>query len=234
VKWKTDLVTSCKDLEIKSPNTNKHTNRNLKGILKTPGSPTSSCPSGQASISQPNGSNNLTMETSHASQPTTDQETPLTSFLFTCPLSHQMTHHLNPYLIGSEGCLQDLMPNFCKQLNAQGAWMTGESLPTSSATASTMKNTRKSMQKSVDSSWTPPLLSKIVPYASSDLRHQGVLKVSLTLKGWVPSPPMPSGAHGSPTTRMMMSNQVQRLITVGNDSEEEAMKWPSRISQEDD
>jgi hypothetical protein len=111
--------------------------------------------------------------------------------------------------------------------------MTGELLLTSSTTMNMMKNTRKSTQKSIDSSWTPLLLSKIMPCASSDSRHQGVLKVLLTSKGWVPSPPMPSGAHASPMTRKITNNQVHDLIAVGDDSEE-VMKWPSGISQGDD
>jgi hypothetical protein len=67
----------------------------------------------------------------------------------------------------------------------------------------------------------PVLLSKIVPYVSKDSKHQGVLKVSLTLKGWVPSPPIPSGAYISLTTKMMKSPLAS--ITEDIDSEERVM-----------
>jgi hypothetical protein len=207
----------------------------VKGILKTPGSQTSSCPLGQASTSQPNGSSDSTVATSHASPPMMGQKTPLTSSLFMCPLSHQTTHHPDPYLIGSKGCLQDLMPTFCNWLNVQGAWKTGALWPTSSNTENMMMNTTLSMQKYTNSSWISLLLGKIVPCVNNDSRHCGAQKVSLTLKGWVPMPPMPSGAHASPVMRrMLMKDQAHTLITEGDDSEGGVMKWPSGISQRDD
>jgi hypothetical protein len=112
--------------------------------------------------------------------------------------------------------------------------MTGESQLTSSAIKSMMMSTTKSTQKSTNSSWMPPPLSKIVPYASNGLRHLGAQKVSLTLKGWVPSPPMPSGAHALMTKKKMVKELLQRPIDVGINSEEEVMKQPSGIRQEDD
>jgi hypothetical protein len=113
--------------------------------------------------------------------------------------------------------------------------MIGALLQTSSTTESTMKSIRKFMQKSTGSSWMPPLLSKIVPYVNNALKCQGALKVSLTSKGWVPSPPMPSGAHALLMMKMMtMSEPFPGTVTVGVDSEEKAMKWPSGLVMEDD
>jgi hypothetical protein len=95
-----------------------------------------------------------------------------------------------------------------------------------------MKNIRKSMQKSTGSSWMPPLLSKIMPCASSSSKGQGVLKVLLTSRGWVPSLPMPSGAHISQMMKMM-KNALDSIIK-DIDSEEEVMKWPSGLVIGDD
>jgi hypothetical protein len=70
----------------------------------------------------------------------------------------------------------------------------------------------------------PLLLSKIVPCVSKGLRLPGVLKVSLTLKGWVPSLPMPSGAHASwMTKKMMMRGPMLNTIAKDCNSEEEVM-----------
>jgi hypothetical protein len=177
--------------------------KNLKGILKTCTSPALSCPLGQDSICQQNGSSALTMVTSHASQPMMVQGTHLTLSQSMPLLSHQMTHQPDCSPAGSMGCLQGLTPSFSKWSNALAGWMTGALQLTSSTTKSMMKSTRKSMQKFTGSSWTPLLLSKIVPYVNSALKHQGALKVLLTLKGWVPSPPVPSGAHTSPMMKTM-------------------------------
>jgi hypothetical protein len=89
-----------------------------------------------------------------------------------------------------------------------------------------MMNSTLSMQKSKGSSWMLPLLSKIVPCVNSDSRHQGALKVSLTSKGWVPSPPMPSGAHVLQMMKMMKT--VLESITKDIDSEEDVMKLAIR------
>jgi hypothetical protein len=97
-----------------------------------------------------------------------------------------------------------------------------------------MMNTTKSTQKSTNSSWMPLPLSKIMPYVNSDSKHPGGLKVLLTSKGWVPSLPVPSGAHALLMTKMMKMVWFQKPVNVGIDSEEEVMKWPSGISQEDD
>jgi hypothetical protein len=79
----------------------------------------------------------------------------------------------------------------------------------------------------------PPLLSKIMPYVNNASKCQGALKVSPTSKGWVPSLPMPSGAHTSPMMKMTMNRSPPGAITMGIDSEE-VMKQLSRLSQEDD
>jgi hypothetical protein len=164
-----------------------------------------------------------------------DQRMPLTSFLFMPPLSCQTTHHLDPYLVGSEGCLQDLMPTFCNWLNAQGAWKTGESWPTSSNIVNMMMNTTYSMQKYTGSSWISPPLSKIIPCANNSSKCPGVQKVSLTWKGWVPVPPVPSGVHSSLMMRKtLMKDQAHTLIAEGDNSEGGVMKWPSGVSQGDD
>jgi hypothetical protein len=203
-------------------------------ILKTHVSPTLSCPLGQASTSQPSGSSDLTMETSPAFQPIMDQGMCLTSSLFTLPLSHQMTHQLDQSPAGSVGCLQALMPSFSRWLSVLSEWMIGELWLTSFTTVNMTKNTRKSTQKFIASSWMPPLLSKIMPYASNALKHPDVLKVSLTSRGWVPSLPMPSGAHASPMKRRTTNDQVQKLIAMGNNSEGEVMKQLLGLVMEDD
>jgi hypothetical protein len=53
-----------------------------------------------------------------------------------------------------------------------------------------------------------------------------VLKVLLTSKGWVPSLPMPSGAHISLMMKKMM---VPLEPNIGVSSEGEVMKWPSEL-----
>jgi hypothetical protein len=113
-------------------------------------------------------------------------------------------------------------------------WTIGELQQTSFNTKNMTKNIRKSMQKPTGSSWMPPLLSKIVPYVSNASRRPGALKVSLTLKGWVPSLPIPSGAYALPMKKMMMTGLSLGAINMGANSEEEVMKWQSRLSQEDD
>jgi hypothetical protein len=234
MKWKTDLVSSCKDLEIKLPNTNKHTTRDLKGILKTPTSPTSSCPLRQDSIYPQNGLSNSTMATSPVSWPMMAHVTHPILSQSMHPLSHQMTHQLDWFPAGSMGCLKALMPSFSKWLSALAEWTTGALPQTSSATENTTRNIRKSIQKSIDSSWMPPLLSKIVPYVNNVLKCWGALKVLLTSKGWVPSLPMPSGAHTSLMMKMTTNDPLQRPIAVGDDSEEEVMKQLLGLVMEDD
>jgi hypothetical protein len=119
------------------------------------------------------------------------------------------------------------MPSSFTWLSVLAKWTTGELQQPSSNIVSTIKNTRKSMQKSTGSSWMPLLLSKIIPCVSKGLRCRGPLKVSLTLKGWVSSLPMPSGAHVSQMTKMMKN--ALDSITKDIDSEEEVMKWPSGL-----
>jgi hypothetical protein len=209
--------------------------KNLKGILKTCVSPTLNCPLEQDSTFLPNGSSNLTVATSLASQPTTDCKMLPISSPSTPPLSHQMTHQLDQSPSGSAGCLQGLMLSSSSWLNALDKWTIGALLQTSSTTANTMKNIRKSMQKSTGSSWMSLLLSKIVPYVNNALKHQGALKVLLTLKGWAPSLPVPSGAHTSPRTKITtMSKPSPGAIAVGINSKEEVMKQPSGLVMEHD
>jgi hypothetical protein len=160
------------------------------------------------------------------------QETLCTSCPSMHPCYHQMICQLDLFCDGSAGSSPGHMPNSFKWLNVHTKWMTGVSLLTSSTIESMTKNIRKSMQKSTGSSWMPPLLSKIMPCVNSGLEHQGVLKVLLTLKGWVPSPPMPSGAHISWTTKKMKSTLDS--IAEDVDSEEEVMKWPSGPSHVED
>jgi Neuraminidase (sialidase) len=113
--------------------------------------------------------------------------------------------------------------------------MTGVSQPISSTTENMMKSTRKSVQKSTGSSWTSPPLSKIVPYVNNGSKHVGALKVSLTSRGWVPSPPVPSGAQASlMMKKTLKNNQVHNLITMGNDSEGEVMKQLLGLVMSDD
>jgi hypothetical protein len=113
--------------------------------------------------------------------------------------------------------------------------MTGVLQLTSSTTTSMTKNTRKSIQKSTSSSWISLLLSKVMPYVNSSLKGLGALKVLLTSRGWVPSPPMPSGAHASLMMRKMLKNdQVHDLIVVSDDSEGEVMKWLLGLVMSDD
>jgi hypothetical protein len=127
------------------------------------------------------------------------------------------------------------MPSFSRWLSVLGEWTTGALQLTSSISESTMKNIRKSMQKSIGSSWISPPLSKIIPYASNSLRHAGALKVLLTLRGWVPSPPMPSGAHASLKMKtMMMSDHMHDLIAMGDNSEGEVMKQLLSLVMSDD
>jgi hypothetical protein len=97
-----------------------------------------------------------------------------------------------------------------------------------------MMNIIKPTQKSISSSWMPPPLSKIVPYVNSDSKHPGVLKVLFTSKGWVPSLPMPSGAHVSRMKKKMVKELLQKPVDMGVDSEEEVMKWPSGHSHVED
>jgi hypothetical protein len=227
-------VSNCKDLEIKLPNTSRLMTKNLKGILKTCVSPTLKYQSVQGSTSQLNGSSNSTLAISSATQPMMAHVTHPTSSQSTLPLSRQMTHQPDQYPTGSAGCSWDPMPNSTNWLNTLTKWMTGELLPTSFDTKNTMKNTRKSTQKSISSSWTPPLLSKIVPYVNNASRHPGALKVSLTSKGWVPSPPVPSEAYILPIKKTTMTEPSPGTINVGADSEGEVMKQPSGLVMEDD
>jgi hypothetical protein len=83
------------------------------------------------------------------------------------------------------------------------------------------KNLLPSIQKSTSSSWTLPLLTKVMPYVNNVSKHWGVLKVSLTLKGWVPSPPVLSGPHVLIVT--MKKNLKDDVLDVGVDSKERVM-----------
>jgi hypothetical protein len=67
----------------------------------------------------------------------------------------------------------------------------------------------------------------IVPYVNNVLKHHSVLKVSLTLKGWVPSPPMPSGALILPTMMTKMTPTTLRSeLDEDVNSGERVMKRP--------
>jgi hypothetical protein len=104
---------------------------------------------------------------------------------------------------------------------------TGE-LPLSSIILEpTMKKLLLKMQKYTNSSKMSQQLSMIVPYVSNGLRCQGVLKVSLTSKGWVPSPPMPSGALTLPRMKKMTMNIVPHSkLNEDVDTGERVMKQP--------
>jgi hypothetical protein len=147
-----------------------------------------------------------------------------------CPSTHphypQVICQLDHFHTGSGASLLACTPNSCKWLNVWERWMIGELPPTSFATENMMKSIRKLTRKSTNSSWMPPLLSKIMPCASKGLRLPGALKVSLTLKGWVPELPIPSGVHTSwMTKRTTTKGPALNAITEDCDSEEEVMKW---------
>jgi hypothetical protein len=201
--------------------------KNQKDTLKTPDSLISRSPSEQDSTCQSSGSNTSTTVTSPAIWLMMAHETLCTS----CPSMHpcypQMIHQLDLFQGGSMASSLGCMPNSYRWLRVHGKWTIGESQPTSSDTENMMKGTRKSIQKSTSSSLMPLLLSKIVPCVNKGSKHPGVLKVSLTLKGWVPSPPVPSGAHSSPTKKTMkMRGPMLTAIAKDCNSEEEVMKQP--------
>jgi hypothetical protein len=141
------------------------------------------------------------MALSPAIQPMMAHETLCTLYPSTHPHYHQMICQLDLFCNGSTEFSLGCMPNSSTWLSVHTKWTIGASWPTSSTTENMMKNIRKSMQKSTGSSWMPLLLSKIMPCASRGSKHQGALKVLLTLKGWVSSPPVPSGAHVSQMTK---------------------------------
>jgi hypothetical protein len=208
-------------------NTSKPTTKSLKDISKTCSSCTSRSLSVPDSTCQSNGSNASIQVTSPAIQLMTAHETLHTSYPSTHPHYPQMICQLDLFCNGLGVSSLACTPSSYKWLKVHGKWTIGELLPTSSTTENTMKSTRKSTQKSTSSSWTPLLLSKIMPCVSKGLRLPGVLKVSLTSKGWVLSPPMPSGAH----TSWMMKKTMRRgptldAIAEDCDSEEEVMKQP--------
>jgi hypothetical protein len=89
------------------------------------------------------------------------------------------------------------------------------------------KKLLQQMQESANSSKTLQPLSMIVAYVNKDLKHHGVLKVSLTLKGWVPSLPMPSGALTLLTMKKMTMNIIPHSeLDEDVNSGERVMKWP--------
>jgi hypothetical protein len=198
-----------------------------KDTLKTCGSCTLKSQSGQDSTCQSSGSNTSIPATSLAIWLMMACKTLHTSYPSTHPCYPQMICQLDLFHDGLGASSLVCTPNSYKWLKVHGKWMIGESPLTSSDTESMMKNTRKSIQKSTSSSWTPLLLSKIVPCVSKGLRLPGVLKVLLTSKGWVPSLPIPSGAHTSQTTKKMTTKgPVLNAIAKDCDSEEEVMKQP--------
>jgi hypothetical protein len=203
-------------------------------MSKTPDSPISKFPLVRDSTYWSSGSSDSMMAILPATQLMMACKTLYTS----CPSMHphypQMICQLDLFCDGSAGSLPDCTLNSYKWLNMCGRWMIGESQPTSSNTVNTTKNTRKSTQKFISSSWMPLLLSKIMPCASKGFRLPGVLKVLLTLKGWVPSPPMPSGAHASWMMKMKKKHPALTAIAKDCDSEEEVMKQPSGLVMRDD
>jgi hypothetical protein len=208
--------------------------KSQRATLKTPNSLTSRSPSEWGSIYPSNGSNNLTTVTSPATWLMMACEALHTLYPFTHPHYPQMIHQLDLFHSGSAESSPGHMPSSCKWLNAHINWMIGASPLTPSITTNMTKNIRKSMQKSTGSSWMPLLLSKIMPCASSGSKHPGVLKVSLTSRGWVPSLPVPSGVHAPLMKRRITSDQVQSLITISNNSEGKVMKWLLGLVMEDD
>jgi hypothetical protein len=201
--------------------------KSQKDMLRTHGSLISRSPLEWGSTCQSNGLKGLTMAISPATWLMMACETLHTLYPSMHPCYHQMICQLDLFCGGSVASSLDHMPSSYKWLRVHGKWMIGESQLTSSDTVSTMKNTRKSTQKFTNSSWMPLLLSKIVPYVSNGLKHLGVLKVLLTSKGWVPSPPVPSGAHASRVMKMTMKRgPVLATIVEDCDSEEEVMNQP--------
>jgi hypothetical protein len=196
-KWKTILASRYVGWGTRWQNTNEPTTRNPKDTSRTHGSHTSKSQSGLDSTYQSNGSNISTLATSPAIWLMTARETLCTSYPSMHPCYPQMICQLDLFHDGSGVSSPAHTPNSCKWLKVHRKWTIGELLPTSFNTKNTTKSTRKSIQKSTSSSWMPPLLSKIVPCVSKGLRLPGVLKVLLTSKGSVPSPPVPSGAHAS-------------------------------------
>jgi hypothetical protein len=226
-KWRTILANRYVGWGTRWQNTNEPMTKNPKDTSRTCNSHTLKSQSEQDSIYQSNGSNALTLVTSPAIQLMMAHKTLCTSYPSTHPHYHQMICQLDQFHNGSTASSLDRTPNSYKWLKVQGRWTIGESRPISSDTENMMKSTRKSTQKSTSSSWTPPLLSKIVPCASKGLRLPGALKVLLTLKGWVPSPPVPSGAHTSQTMKKtMMKGPMLNTIAEDCNSEEEVMKRP--------
>jgi hypothetical protein len=169
-KWKMVFASKLKALEIESPNTRELMTKSQRAILKIHAFLASNCPLGQGSIYPQSGSNASTQATSHASQPITVHTTHPISYQFTHPHSHQMTHQLDQYPGGSVEYSQGHMPNSSKWSNAPAGWMTG-ALQQTSTIESMTKNTRKSTQKSIGSSWMPLLLSKIIPYVNNASKH---------------------------------------------------------------
>jgi hypothetical protein len=231
-KWKTILVSRCEGWGTRCWNTSEPMIKSPRAILQTPNSLTSKSPSVWGFTYPSNGSNNSTTATSPAIQLMMACKTLHTSYPSTHPHYPQMICQLDLFHSGSMESSPGHTPSSCTWLNVHAKWTTRALLLTSSITTNMMKNIRKSMQKSIGSSWMPPPLSKIMPCVSSSSKHQGALKVSLTLKGWVLSPPVPSGAHVSQMTKMKKTT----LDSIAEDinSEEEVMKQPSRLSQEGD
>jgi hypothetical protein len=104
---------------------------------------------------------------------------------------------------------------------------TGVWLLNSIAFDPTTKKLLQQIQKSISSSKTLQPLSMIVAYVNNRLKHRGVLKVLLTLKGWVPSPPMLSGPLVSWTMKKMTTNIIPHSeLNEDINSGERVMKWP--------
>jgi hypothetical protein len=82
------------------------------------------------------------------------------------------------------------------------------------------------IQKSANSSKMSQPLSMIMAYVNKDSKHHDVQKVLLTSKGWVPSPPMPSGALALPTTKITTNIIPCSKLNEDINSGERVMKWP--------
>jgi hypothetical protein len=104
---------------------------------------------------------------------------------------------------------------------------TGELQPSSIALGPMTKKSLQQMQKYTNSSKMSQPLSMIMACVSNGLKCPGALKVSLTSKGWVPSPPMPSGAltlltMKKTTTNIALCSELDEDVNSG----ERVMKQP--------
>jgi hypothetical protein len=167
------------------------------------------------------------METSHASPVKTDLRTPCTSSQSMLHQPPLMTPHLDHSPGGSGQCLLGQILNSLCSWSTRNTSRTGALLPNLNIFESMTKKLLQQMQKSTSLSKTFQPLSMIMPYVNSISKHCGVLKVSLTSKGWVPSLPMLSGALILPTTKMTMTPIAPYSeLDEDIDSGERVMKQP--------